>query len=219
MIYGDNSQNIRAIMTGLADQVQWMELVRDERKEYTKLIDYLTREWAPKNVLFPNVVKLQTLVYYAGELKEKPSTINKWFRQIYNYIFDLNENHPELFAKPDEILCSFIYDSPDDGSGFWFNLGVKSIPRIGDYVSIRFVKAVTDSHDFIVKDVTHRFQNGRMEIEIDLMNKINNTNPYRNLLIQKALYLGLISIDDLKKEWKLDDKLMHVFPSDHLSMI
>ena len=219
MIYGDNSQNIRAIMTGLADQVQWMELVRDERKEYTKLIDYLTREWSPKNVLFPNGVKIQTVTYYAGVLKEKPSTLNKWFRQIYNDIFDLNENHPELFAKPDETLCSFIYDCVEDGSGFWFNLGVTSVPRIGDYVSLRFVRAVTDTHDFIVKDVTHRFQNGRMEIEIDLMNKIRNTNHYRSLLIEKALYMGLISIDDLKREWKLDDKLMEVFPSDHYSVI
>ncbi len=219
MIYGDNSQNIRAIMTGLADQVQWMELVRDERKEYTKLIDYLTREWSPKNVLFPNEVKIQKVTYYAGVLKEKPSTLNKWFRQIYNDIFDLNENHPELFAKPDETLCSFIYDCVEDGSGFWFNLGVTSVPRIGDYVSLRFVRAVTDTHDFIVKDVTHRFQNGRMEIEIDLMNKIRNINHYRSLLIEKALYLGLISIDDLKREWKLDDKLMEVFPSDHYSVI
>ena len=219
MIYGDNSQNIRAIMTGLADQVQWMELVRDERKEYTKLIDYLTREWSPKNVLFPNGVKIQTVTYYAGVLKEKPSTLNKWFRQIYNDIFDLNENHPELFAKPDETLCSFIYGCVEDGSGFWFNLGVTSVPRIGDYVSLRFVRAVTDTHDFIVKDVTHRFQNGRMEIEIDLMNKIRNTNHYRSLLIEKALYMGLISIDDLKREWKLDDKLMEVFPSDHYSVI
>ena len=219
MIYGDNSQNIRAIMTGLADQVQWMELVRDERKEYTKLIDYLTREWAPKNVLFPNEVKIQTVTYYAGVLKEKPSTLNKWFRQIYNDIFDLNENHPELFAKSDEVLCSFIYDCKEDGSGFWFNLGVKSVPRIGDYYSLWFVRAVTDTHDFIVKDVTHRFQNGRMEIEINLMNKTYNTNHYRSLLIEKALYMGLISIDDLRREWKLDDKLMEVFPSDHYSVI
>ena len=52
-------------------------------------------------------MKIQTLVYYAGALKEKPSTLNKWFRQISNDIFDLNENPPELYAKQDEILCSF----------------------------------------------------------------------------------------------------------------
>ncbi len=206
-------------MAGLAEQVQWMELVRDEGKEYTKLIDYLVQEWTPKDVLFPNEVPFQTMAYYAGLLKEKPATINKWFRQIYNDIFDLNENHPELFANPDEVMCSFIYNSNEDDSGFWFNLGVKSVPRVGDYFSLRFVKAVTDTYDFVVKGVTHRFQNGVMQIEIDLLNKIHNTNSYRRLLIEKALYLGLVSTDDLKKEWMLDDKLMAVLPGDHGSMI
>ena len=220
MIYGENKQSIRYIMGGLADQVQWMKLVRNEDKAYTKLIDYLVPKWGPENPLFPNDIEIETVAYYAGELNEKPATVNKWFRQIYNDIFDLNERHPELFATSDEHLCSFIYDSRQDRSGFWFNLSVKCVPRVGDCFSFYFVRAVTDTYDFVVKRVTHRSQNGRVEIEIELADGLYNTNSYRNLLIEKARYLRLISIDDLHdSEYHLDDKLKKIFKSYYFSLI
>ena len=176
-------------MVGLADQIQWMELIRDEGKAYTKLIDYLISEWSPKNDLVSDDIEIRTVAYYADVLKEKPATVNKWFRQIYNDIFTLNEEHPELFAAPGEQLCSFIYGSRRDRSGFWFNLGVQSLPRIGDFISLYFVKAVTDCYEFVVKEVTHRYQNGRMDIEVELADQLYNTNSYRKLLIDKAEFL------------------------------
>ena len=207
-------------MGGLADQVQWMKLIRDEDKAYTRLIDYLVPKWEPEIILFPNDIEIETVAYYAGELNEKSATVNKWFRQIYNDIFDLNERHPELFATPEEHLCSFIYNSKQDKSGFWFNLGVKSIPRVGDCFSFYFARAVTDTYDFVVKDVTHRSQNGRVEIEIELVDRLHNANSYRKLLIDKARFLRLISIEDLyDSEYHLDDKLMNIFKSDRFSMI
>ena len=207
-------------MGGLADQVQWMKLIRDEDKAYTRLIDYLVTKWEPENILFPNDIEIETVAYCAGELNEKSATVNKWFRQIYNDIFDLNERHPELFATPEEHLCSFIYNSKQDKSGFWFNLGVKSIPRVGDCFSFYFARAVTDTYDFVVKDVTHRSQNGRVEIEIELVDRLHNANSYRKLLIDKARFLRLISIEDLyDSEYHLDDKLMNIFKSDRFSMI
>lgn len=220
MIYGENTQSIRHIMGGLADQVQWMKLIRDEDKAYTRLIDYLVPKWEPENTLFPNDIEIETVAYYAGELNEKSATVNKWFRQIYNDIFDLNERHPELFATPEEHLCSFIYNSKQDKSGFWFNLGVKSVPRVGDCFSFYFARAVTDTYDFVVKDVTHRSQNGRVEIEIELVDRLHNANSYRKLLIDKARFLRLISIEDLyDSEYHLDDKLMNILQSDRFSMI
>ena len=220
MIYGENSQSIRYIMGGLADQVQWMKLIRNDDKAYSKLIDYLVPKWGPENPLFPNDVEIETVAFYAGELNEKPATVNKWFRQIYNDIFDLNEKHPELFATPEEHLCSFIYNSKHDKSGFWFNLGVRSVPRVGDCFSFYFARAVTDTYDFVVKDVTHRSQNGRMEIEIELADRYYGANSYRNLLIEKARFLRLISIEDLyDSDYHLNDKLLKIFKSDRFSMI
>ena len=184
MIYGENTQSIRHIMGGLADQVQWMKLIRDEDKAYTRLIDYLVPKWEPENILFPNDIEI------------------------------------ELFASPEEHLCSFIYNSKQDKSGFWFNLGVKSVPRVGDCFSFYFARAVTDTYDFVVKDVTHRSQNGRVEIEIELVDRLHNANSYRKLLIDKARFLRLISIEDLyDSEYHLDDKLMNIFKSDRFSMI
>ena len=70
MIYGENTQSIRYIMGGLADQVQWMKLIRDEDKAYTRLIDYLVPKWEPENILFPNDIEIETVAFYAGELNE-----------------------------------------------------------------------------------------------------------------------------------------------------
>ena len=207
-------------MVGLADQIQWMELIRDGGKAYTKLIDYLISEWSPKKDLVSDDIEIRTVAYYADVLKEKPATINKWFRQIYNAIFELNERHPELFAAPNQVICTFIYGSKMDHSGFWLNLGLDIVPRVGDCFSLYFVKAVTDTTDFVVNEVTHRHQNGRIEIEVELVDKFHNTNSYRKLLIDKALFLRAISISDIfGSDWKLDDKLLKIFKSDYNSFI
>ena len=220
MIYGEHKQSIKDIMVGLADQIQWMKLIRDEGKAYTKLIDYLISEWSPKNDLFTDDIKIRTVAYYADVLKEKPTTVNKWFRQIYNDIFVLNERHPELFATPDQVICTFDYSSKMDHSGFWLSLGVDIVPRVGDCFSLYFVKAVTDTTDFVVNEVTHRHQNGRTEIDIELVDKFHNTNSYRKLLIDKALFLRAISISDTYgSDWKLDDKLIRIFKGEFYNFI
>lgn len=220
MIYGEHKQSIKDIMVGLADQIQWMELIRDEAKAYTKLIDYLISEWSPKNDLVSDDIEIRTVAYYADVLKEKPTTVNKWFRQIYNDIFALNERHPELFAAPDQVICTFDYSSKMDHSGFWLSLGVDIVPRVGDCFSLYFVKAVTDTTDFVVNEVTHRHQNGRTEIEIELVDKFHNTNSYRKLLIDKALFLRAISISDTYgSDWKLDDKLIRIFKGEFYNFI
>lgn len=169
MMYGENLKlSIASIMGALAAERQWMKLVMDDRMPYTKLIDYLLSEWTWENGTQSYSGRIATVKHYADSLGEKPSTVNKWLRQIYQDIFDLNEEHPELFVESDELMCSFEYSPSHLDGGFWFNLGIKSIPRVGDLFSFRFVRPLTDQCDYVVKEVTHRFENGKMEIEVSL---------------------------------------------------
>ena len=91
---------------------------------------------------------------------------------------------------------------------------MKSIPRVGERVDFTFPCAITDTAVFIVRKVTHRFTHGMTEIDIELANEYRNENTYRNLLLDKARFLGLVSIEDVfAPEYEFDNKLMDVFGS------
>ena len=112
MMYGENLRlSVVSIMAALASEKQWMRLVRDGRKAYGKLIDYYISDSSLDESSGRSDSRTGTVKYIAERLGEKPATVNKWFRQIYQDIFDLNEEHPELFVNPGEQLCSFEYSS------------------------------------------------------------------------------------------------------------
>ena len=214
MIYGEKSPSIREVMDALEDEHGWMELVRDDEKSYVKLIDVLLSEPARVRGSVSESRKRKTVACYADLLGTKPATITRWFRQLYVDIFNLNEEHPELFVNPGEQLCAFSYYSKSEGSGFWFNLGVKSIPRIGERVGFYFPKAVTDTSEFVVKDVIHRYEKGLMEIEVELGCQYYSGRSYRDLLVDKALFFDLISDGDaVGPDYELDEKLKGAFNS------
>ena len=212
MIYGEKNPAIRDIIFALDEERQWMQLIREDGKPYSKLIDFLLSEPVYNEDSDPEVVKKMTVTSYSARLGEKQSTVNKWLRQIYKEIFDLNQKHPELFVKPGEQLCTFHYYSEMDESGFRFHLGLKCIPRVGDRIDFFFPQAVTDSSSLIVKQVTHRFEQGSMVTEIELGRRYYNGSSYRNLLIDKALFLGCIAFEDIYlPDYELDRKLKKVF--------
>lgn len=212
MKYTEKNPAIRDIIYALDEERQWMELVRDDRKPYSKLIDFLLSEPIHDEDTDPEVLKKMTVTNYSVHLGEKQATVNKWLRQIYADIFDLNDKHPEQFVNPGEQMCTLHYYSRAFKSGFWFKLGVKSIPRVGERVDFTFPCAVTDTAVFIVKKVTHRFTHGMTETDIELANEYRNDNGYRDLLLDKARFLGLISIEDIfAPDYVLDNKLMDVF--------
>lgn len=127
MIYGEKNPPIREIIFALEEERQWMELVREDGKPYSKLIDFLLMEPVYNEDSDREFVKRMTVSSYAARLGEKQSSVNKWLRQIYTDIFELNQKHPELFVNPGEQMCTFHYYSEVDKSGFRFNLGQKCI--------------------------------------------------------------------------------------------
>ena len=106
MKYTEKNPAIRDIIYALDEERQWMELVRDDRKPYSKLIDFLLSEPIHDEDTDPEVLKKMTVTNYSVHLGEKQATVNKWLRQIYADIFDLNDKHPEQFVNPGEQMCT-----------------------------------------------------------------------------------------------------------------
>lgn len=212
MNYGEKTPVIRDIIYALDEERQWMKLVRGNGKPYAKLIDFLLNEPVYDEDTPPDVVKNMTVTRYASRLGEKMSTVNKWLRQIYADIFELNEQHPELFVNPGEQMCSMYYYSRTYKSGFTFNLGLRYIPRVGDQIDFYFPQALCDTAVFIVKEVTHKYTHGMARIEITLSREYLFGRSYRSMLIDKARFLNLISIEDeFAPDYVLDQKLKQVF--------
>lgn len=99
MKYTEKNSAIRDIIYALDEERQWMELVRDDRKPYSKLIDFLLLEPIHDEDTDPEVLKKMTVTNYSVHLGEKQATVNKWLRQIYSVIFDLNDKYPERFVN------------------------------------------------------------------------------------------------------------------------
>ena len=212
MIYGDNNPAIREIIYALDDERQWLELVREDGKPYTKLIDFLLSEPVHDDDTDPELLKSMTVTCYAARLGEKQATVNKWLRQIYTDIFELNQKHPELFVNPGEQLCSLHYYCNSEKSGFLFYIGLKCIPRVGDEIDFYFPRAVVDSSALIVKEITHKFEHGTTVIEIELGRRYYKGSSYRNLLIDKALFMGWMQFEDIfLPDYELDAKLKKEF--------
>lgn len=203
-------QEVRTIIHCLRHEPQWMRLLLPSEKPYVKLIDHLLSTQS-KYEEDNNSAPRETVVGFARELNEKSALVNKWLREIYDDILELNIEHPELFKKTGEIICRFEYYSKIYQTGFSFSLGVQSVPQIGDYFELFFVNATANEHQFVVKEVTHRYEHGKMEIEIELGQQYYERGLYRKLLVEKARFLDLISIEDeFGPEFMLDKKLKKV---------
>lgn len=99
MKYTEKNPSIRDIIYALDEERQWMELVRDGGKPYSKMIDLLLSDPIHDEDTEPEVLKNMTVTNYSARIGEKQSTVNKWLRQIYSVIFDLNDKYPERFVN------------------------------------------------------------------------------------------------------------------------
>ena len=91
MKYTEKNPSIRDIIYALDEERQWMELVRDGGKPYSKLIDLLLSDPIHDEDTEPEVLKNMTVTNYSARIGEKQSTVNIWLRQIYSDILDLND--------------------------------------------------------------------------------------------------------------------------------
>lgn len=118
--------------------------------------------------------------------------VTKWLKEIYDDIFILNEEHPELFCNPQEIkvslLCSY-FDSYGN-----FTLSLPAIPRKGETFMFHFMKALVGTDYFFVESVSYEIEANTTSINIFLKGGVHS--EYRDFALSKARFEGRIRYMD-----------------------
>jgi hypothetical protein len=138
-------------------------LINSQGKKYQKVHSWLLEnEERLKNedVPFPTITEISNAVKL-GFSVVKRSLIN-----LYEDIFLLNENSPELFLSEGQTLCNLYFACSGQHSGF--SLGLNRIPKVNEGFSFDFIKPKLGSYMFYVTEVDHMIKNNGQEINIYL---------------------------------------------------
>lgn len=135
-----------------------------------------------------------------------PTKVSKWLQEIYEGIFELNENNPELFYTESGIKVELhirYYDSY-----CYFSMTLPAVPRVYESFEFFFVKAKIGWTRFWVKDVEYTVDNNKSSINVFLEGGI--LNRYREFAVEKALFEGQISFRDEyeKFDFEIDDLIL-----------
>ena len=186
--------SIREIRVSLFSEYQWIGLLSGRDKPYDHIIKDLIKigeywnsdEYDREDGAF-------TMKWFSDRLNETPAHISKWLRTIYDDLFELNCQEPELFAEKDEILCEFYISGYRDGMACCFNFGLPALPHVGDTLVFPFVKATLDCNYFFIKEISYHRNMGKTRIAIHCEAGVRY-NKFREFLLDKARFMDEIGI-------------------------
>jgi len=151
------------------------------------------------------------LTKLSQNFKSKTAEITKWIRQIYEDIFELNENQPQLF-QTEGMKVTFTVKNRDNYC--YFNTCLPAIPREFESIQFHFIHAKMGTGRFWVKNIEHSIQESIISITINL--ESDYVNKYREYLLEKAVFHNWIGLIDLyKKQPSEIDDLLHQFYKIH----
>lgn len=134
--------------------------------------------------------------------------ITKWLTMIYDDIFTLNNERPELFQQ-EGIKITLKLRHHD--SCCFFCLSLPVIPREFENFHFYFAKGKTGVSSYWVEQVTYLMEENKLEILISL--QVATLNKYCEFIIDKALFQGKIGFGDVLREnsFDLDRKLKNIY--------
>ena len=103
--------------------------------------------------------------------------ISKWLREIYDGIFELNEEQPQLFYLAGNIKVEFYLKYFDSHCSFITSL--PAVPRMHESIDFFFVKAKMGISSFWVNDVSHFITENETSVVVNLTGGM--VNVYREL--------------------------------------
>ncbi len=173
------------------------------RKSYSDFLDWLIQKRFYNDrtgkVIIKNIAK---------EYKSDSAKVTKWMREIYEEIFDLNYDRPELFQKEGVKVCLY-FSHYDNGCTFYTSL--PAVPREFETVRFPFVKGKVGIDFFWVKNVEHEIIEDVTSISIWLSGGF--LNKYRQFALDKAIFHGLIHFTDVydRHDFELDDEIRKIY--------
>lgn len=93
-------------------------------------------KWLIEKDLYNALEEKITIKKIAADFKTDTARVTKWIREIYDDIFELNYEKPELFQKSGTKVC-LDFSNYDDYCTFYTSLPV--VPREFEKVSFPFI--------------------------------------------------------------------------------
>jgi len=145
-----------------------------------------------------------TIKRIAIDCNTKTADVTKFIVEIYEDIFALNEEKPELF-QDNGIKTELYFRHYDNRCGF--SVALPTLPREFETFKFSFVKAKMGIDWFWVKKVEHEIENNRTMITVWLEG--GSPNKYREFAVEKALFRNDIGLMDVyqKQDFEIDDEL------------
>lgn len=167
----------RDLLLCLFVEHQWLNLLYSRNKPYESLLSYIkdnkeTYSW-----------KLQ-IKDVAKAINEKPEKVTKWIKQVYNDIYELNQDSPELFKQPG-FCYDFFFRSKyykDAYFTLWFDVPVNR----GDLFEFHFIRGKFPTSLFWVESIDHSYANGHSVTSVNLVSR--RPNSYLNLVRDKQVF-------------------------------
>lgn len=185
----------------LENMPEWSQILSDQNngKSYNDFLKWILQNRYFRNEEKINIKKISELSGYTS------AKISKWLKEIYDDIFELNENQPSLFYYPKGIEVELYLRYYDNYCSFRTSLPV--LPRKYETFAFFFVKAKLDTYYFWVKDVCFRIDESKKDIVISLEGGI--LNIYRELALSKALFEGSVRTFDVYEKYNFEiDELL-----------
>lgn len=188
----------RAFLDLLFIKIQLKGLFSDIEK-YNQLIEFmLSKEFLDFDEPIPSLKQI------SFNLNLKPHTLRKLIHDLYNDVFTLEKDRYLNFGKA-EIYFDLNYFEND--RGYFQCKNISFIPRVGENITIPFLKAQVGTDYFYVDSIRHRLDSNIQSIYISL--KSGNYNKYFHFEKHKAYERGIINTRDLfyKHDLSLKDKM------------
>lgn len=133
----------------LCTMPKYSELLLKERPNevYSEFL-----RWMIDNIYYKERKGKTTIKSIALEFNSNASITTKWLRTIYDDIFQLNNDKPELFVQSGNYVCLYMHHN-DNRCSFATSLLV--MPREHETVKFPFIKAKVGNDWFWVKNVEH----------------------------------------------------------------
>lgn len=144
----------------------------------------------------------------AADFKTDTPKATKWIKDIYNDIFELNNESPALFQNGG--IKVILYMKHHDSS-YLFYTAMPVVPREFETLIFPFAKGIIGLDRFWVKKVDHSFEGEEVEITVWL--EAGFANKYREFALDKALFQGWIGLMDVfdKYSFELDKELNNIY--------
>ena len=160
-------------------------LLSSSEKEYTSFLEIVLKNSFCRNIENTSV----KFISEATNTKREKAT--KWIRQIYDDIFLLNEEQPNLF-KTEGMKCGLYFSHYDMYCYFyrWLNF----TPRLFEHISWNFIRGKMSHGEFWVKRIDYDLNEAEPMAQIYLDGAV--LNLYEVLLKDRALFERVIDYTD-----------------------